>query len=155
MCNALAALTEEEGRDLKNKVDALIRWKNKITGGVAVVAALLGIMLYLGNRMITKADELNASVTELTADLRVFRTEVAPFIQAGPRFTLNDYKQQIEVSKVQIMKDVRVLLDKEVPPTEVKVGLAKGEADHKHHSTLIESMERRIETLEKALHNGN
>ena len=154
MCNALAALTEDEGRDLKEKVDKLAAWKNKVMGAIGLLMAMSAFIAFFLYRVVEKMDALSENINGLTRQLAVFETRVEPFIAAGPRFTPQDFKDRMEVEEVRILKKVSVMIDEEVPPPEVVQALAKGEVDHKHHETIIQSMERRIETLEKALHQG-
>ena len=163
MCKDLEKLTEQEGVELKQTVDSIAGWRNKVLGGVAVAVVLLalvaGVISWTFTRMMTQAEnaihelsvsntEMTKSVSKLNTDFLVFQKEVQPFITAGPRFTQTDYDRNIKASLAEFKETL--------PPDGTRMTLKNLEASDQNIRSAADSNQRRIEALERFVqeHNG-
>jgi hypothetical protein len=153
MCKALENVEDLEWQEVKSQISSINKWRYSFMGGLAAIVALMGLMTIFVKRAIDNSDASTEALTELAKELAVFRQEVKPFIMAGPRFTPSDFDAKIEVFEARVEKKIDVMIKERVPSVEVTLALEKGDKEHLHNSKMIDSVERRVETLEKAFHN--
>lgn len=112
MCSALKMLSEEEAREMKTAIDDLVAWKSRVTGGLFIVAAIMGLVGWMVNRTFEKSDDMTKAIISLEKEVAVFRQEVQPFITAGPRFTSENYDRRIAVDTAALKDWVRQEFEK-------------------------------------------
>ena len=148
MCNALEKLSEEEGRTLQQDVAKLVAWKNRVSGALLLASALMVIGMWILNRSVARNDDTMEKLTTTLVDLRIelagFREEVQPFIAAGPRFTAEDYRVRIKADLAEFKETL--------PPEATKQQMENIKNATEFNRTSLESMNRRIEALERREH---
>lgn len=148
MCAALNHVTEDEWHDQVKKVDALLACKNWMTGAIAALAAVIGVGMWMVNRSVSVNDStmtrLTDGVTGLTTEMAVFRQEVKPFIQAGPRFTAQDYEQRIAADLARF-RDTLPSPEMRQQMKNMEQQLAFLQSQINSLSSLLESFEKRAQ----------
>ena len=133
-------MRDAEWKDVKGKVDGLDTWKKRVTGGLSVMSFMfslvLGLLVYLGTRMVDQNENMDKTIDEMNINLAVFHKEVEPFIAAGPRFTARDYELRSQAGFSSLREWVTHEL-KAYPPPWIK--------------DQMDAQERRLDTIERKM----
>jgi hypothetical protein len=108
-------VSNDEFTKLVNKVDALentfSEWKGSLNLVKWLFASSIGLGLLILGTMISLGTSLISQVNSHTTQLAITQEKYDSFMSRGPRFTPEDYAQNIRADKAEIYQRVREMIE--------------------------------------------